>query len=154
MKNTCNLAINNMNKKPFKTGTYNLNKIKLYLVENLLKGLKTKPVKLSTNIVISVIFFALISILYGFISGLFQLNIIQSKLIFILPFTLFIFPSFLEEIFFRGILIPNNIKEKNILTIFIYIFISTILFVLWHPINALTINQGAQNFFLDGRFYS
>jgi predicted Abi (CAAX) family protease len=126
--------------------------MKDYLVNNPLKGLKTPPTKLSGKVIFSVIFFALIATLYGFLSGLFQLQFIQSKLVFILPLTLFVFPSLLEEIFFRGILIPNNTKERSRAAVFAYIVLSTMLFVLWHPLNALTINQEAQGFFLDVRF--
>jgi predicted Abi (CAAX) family protease len=70
----------------------------------------------------------------------------------LLPIILFIFPSFLEESFFRGILIPINTEEKGKKKIIFYISLSTLSFVLWHPLNALTINPAAKIFFLDPYF--
>lgn len=70
----------------------------------------------------------------------------------ILPFSLFIFPAFLEEAFFRGILIPNKIKEKGGKAVLAATLFSAAAFTLWHPLNALTVNPGAQELFLNPHF--
>lgn len=70
----------------------------------------------------------------------------------VLPFSLFVFPSLLEEAFFRGILIPNDAARRSKPRIIAYIVLSTAAFVLWHPANALTINRTAAGIFLDPAF--
>jgi predicted Abi (CAAX) family protease len=71
---------------------------------------------------------------------------------FVLVGTLFVFPSLLEEAFFRGILIPNNARDHGRRKILAYIVLSTVIFVLWHPLNALTINKTAAPFFFNPVF--
>jgi predicted Abi (CAAX) family protease len=93
-----------------------------------------------------------ISLLIGFTSGLLEIEFLRSRFVILLPIILFIFPSFLEESFFRGILIPINTKEQGKKKIIFYICLSTLSFVLWHPLNALTINPTAKIFFLDPYF--
>ena len=70
----------------------------------------------------------------------------------VLPFSLFIFPSLLEEAFFRGLLIPNNAGTRSGSRIIAYIAVSTTAFVLWHPANAVTINTNAAALFLNPAF--
>jgi len=123
-----------------------------YFSENTLRSFSVRPKFTLVHIGIPVLLFSIIAIWYGMASGIFTFGIIHSKLIYILPFTLFIFPSLLEETFFRAVLIPNDTKDKGALKIIFYLSISTLLFVLWHPLNALTINPSAQDYFLDGRF--
>jgi predicted Abi (CAAX) family protease len=43
----------------------------------------------------------------------------------VLPFSLFVFPSLLEEAFFRGVLIPNDAASKGKEKIVTYVVIST-----------------------------
>jgi predicted Abi (CAAX) family protease len=123
-----------------------------YLKNNLLVGLKTSPfdaLKISLTLTFG---YAIIAALVGFNSKLLELGIIRWDLAYILPFSLFIFPSFLEEAFFRGILIPNNAKDKGRRFIIFITLVSTVLFVLWHPLNALTANPGARKIFLNPNF--
>ena len=123
-----------------------------YLKNNLLVGLKTPPfgaLKISLALTLG---YAIIAILVGFHSKLFELGIIRSSLVYVLPFSLFIFPSLLEEAFFRGVLIPNNAKEKGKQFIIFITLVSAVLFDLWHPLNALTVNPGAQEIFLNPSF--
>lgn len=123
-----------------------------YLADNYMVGFKTSPLhglRFSIGI-ISV--YAFVAALVGFWSGLFTIQLIDSKIAFILPFTLFIFPSFLEESFFRGIIIPVNTREKGINHIAGFTLISSLLFVIWHPLNAVTINPGARTIFLNPYF--
>lgn len=123
-----------------------------FLKKNLLSGYKTSPVK-KIRLSLSLTFlFVLIAFFVGNNGNLFQIEIINSRLIYILPISLFIFPSFLEESFFRGILIPTNTKEKGPKTVLVFTLVSSTLFTLWHPFNALTINSSAREIFLNPYF--
>ena len=123
-----------------------------YLKNNLLQGFKVSPFRVSLKSLIPVPFYVCASLTIGFHAGLFSVGIIDSPMLIILPFSLFIFPSLLEEAFFRGILIPNNAATQNKGRIVAYIAVSTAAFVLWHPVNALTINTTAAPLFLSPAF--
>ncbi|MGM5484207.1 MAG: hypothetical protein ACQER9_04815, partial [Nanobdellota archaeon] len=51
--------------------------------------------------------------LVGFSTGLLNVAPMASKTALLLPLTLFVFPSLLEEAFFRGVLIPRNIRDSG-----------------------------------------
>ncbi len=123
-----------------------------YLKNNYVVGIKTSPLRALrfTTAVTSV--YGLIATFIGINSNLFKFSTIESGITFFLPLALFIFPSFLEESFFRGVLIPNNTKEKGLKSVILISLLSSILFVVWHPLNALTINTSAQVMFLNPSF--
>ncbi len=128
------------------------NKIYCYVVSNVLRGLQTSPFKTSMTALSPVPLYIFVALIIGFSSGLLQWNIIKTKMVFILPITLFFFPSLFEEILFRGLLIPNNAGQQGKKRMLFYLLISTVLFVVWHPINALTLNPAAQSVFLNPFF--
>ena len=120
-----------------------------YLKNNLLRGFKVSPFRAPIKTLILVSIYVCASLAIGFGAGLFSVGVVDYPVWIILPFTLFIFPSLLEEAFFRGVLIPNNAASQGKGKIVVYVAISTAAFVLWHPVNALTINKTATAVFLD-----
>ena len=123
-----------------------------YLKNNLLQGFKVSPFRAPLKSLILIPVYVCASLVIGFLAGLFSVGIIDYPMLIVLPFSLFIFPSLLEEVFFRGILIPNNAATQNKRRIVAYIALSTAAFVLWHPVNALTINTPAAALFLNPTF--
>lgn len=126
--------------------------IKEYIVANVVPGITRKPQLLDRRVLLPFLLFSSVSLAYGMATGIFELGILDSELAPVLPFTLFVFPAFLEELFFRGLLIPLNTTGTGRGGKAIPLASSTVLFVLWHPLNALTINPGAQAYFLDPQF--
>jgi predicted Abi (CAAX) family protease len=96
--------------------------------------------------------FFVVAIIVAISSQLFEPKLLESELIFILPFSLFVFPSFLEEAFFRGVIIPRNTRDQGIGHVIGYLALSTITFVAWHPLNASTVNPSAASLFWDPEF--
>ncbi len=127
-------------------------KMLAYLKNNLLQGFKVSPFRAPLKSLILVPVYVCASLVIGFHAGLFSVSIIDPPMLIIMPLALFIFPSPLEEVFFRGILIPNNAVTKSKSRIVAYIILSTVAFVLWHPANALTINTAAVPLFLNPVF--
>jgi len=123
-----------------------------YLKNNLLQGLRVSPFRAPLKSLILVPVYLCASLAIGFHAGLFSVGVIDYPMSVVLPFSLFIFPSLLEEAFFRGVLIPNNTITRSKSRIITYIVISTAAFVLWHPANALTINTTAAALFLNPAF--
>ena len=125
--------------------------MKSYVKNNLIKGLLTPP-KANIKILSITFIYATIALVVGFYSKIFHVQLIESRLIYILPFTLFIFPSLLEEAFFRGMLIAQDTRKKGIGQTIKMIIWSTTLFILWHPINAMLINHAAIPLFFNPAF--
>ena len=123
-----------------------------YLKNNYVPGIKTSPLRSLKFSLVATLIYGLIAAIVGLNAGLFKVQLIDLSFAWFLPFTLFVFPSFFEESFFRGILIPNNAKERGLKYVLVMALISSVLFVAWHPLNALTINKGAQELFLNPYF--
>jgi uncharacterized protein len=123
-----------------------------YLKSNLIAGLRASPLR---EIRLSGAFFfvyAMLVLMVNAISGQFSFEVAAPRSFLFLPFTLFVFPSLLEEAVFRGLLIPRNTRDRGMGRILLLALLSSLLFVAWHPLNALTINPGARELFLNPQF--
>ncbi|BAZ43618.1 abortive infection protein [Chondrocystis sp. NIES-4102] len=70
------------------------------------------------------------------------------KLIIKIILTSLFTPAILEEIFFRVILLPSPIVETTANTLYCWIIVSLVLFIIYHPLNALTFfPAGRKTFF-------
>ncbi|WP_339136310.1 MAG: CPBP family glutamic-type intramembrane protease [Candidatus Electrothrix sp. GW3-4] len=123
-----------------------------YLKNNLTKGYRISPRKEVKTSFALILLFALIALAVGNAGNLFSFQIVDGKTACIALFSLFLFPALLEESFFRGLIIPLNTRQRGKQTILLFTLLSATLFTLWHPLNALTINPGAQVFFCDPYF--
>lgn len=123
-----------------------------YIIDNLGRSLRVSPFQAPLKAWALVPGFAAVAVLVGFWAGLFELGWRDSPIAPLLPIVLFVFPSLLEEAFFRGVLIPRNILESGPSKAAWSVVISTLLFVAWHPLNALTLNPTAIPLFLDPWF--
>jgi predicted Abi (CAAX) family protease len=115
-------------------------------------GLATSPLIGLRLTAVMTAAFALLATPFGLVTGLFDFAVLDSPIALLLPFTLFVFPAFLEEAFFRGVLIPRDTLDRGASAAVQYTVLSTVAFVAWHPLNALTINPGARALFVDPRF--
>lgn len=126
--------------------------MKQYLQDNLVKSFCVSPFRapLSTWALVPVYFgFAAV---VGFSFDLLKFEVLTSSIVFLLPFTLFVFPSIFEEAIFRGILIPRNTGDRGIGYQLAAVGLSTLVFVLWHPLNATLFNHAAIPVFYDPAF--
>jgi predicted Abi (CAAX) family protease len=65
---------------------------------------------------------------------------------------LFFMPAVLEEILFRLLLLPHPIETQASSNIYLWSFISLVLFILYHPFNAWTFYKLGDPTFMDWRF--
>jgi membrane protease YdiL (CAAX protease family) len=84
-----------------------------YFGNNLGQSFLTSPLQAPLKAWALVPIFAIIAVSVGFGAGLFQFGWLDSPITPLLPFILFVFPSLLEEAFFRGVLIPRNILASG-----------------------------------------
>ena len=121
-----------------------------YLRDNLVAGLRTSPFRAPWKAWALVPVLAILAAAIGFGAGLLEVEWLDSPLAPLLPITLFVFPSLLEEAFFRGVLIPRNVLDCGAPRV--AVATSTVAFVAWHPVNALAFNHAAIPLFLDPWF--
>lgn len=123
-----------------------------YFKYNLVGGLRTLPRRgIGVSVVCFLVYVAM-AIPIGLGSGMIKPALASWETFLYMPITLMIFPSLLEEAFFRGLLIPRNTGDGGTGRIVFFCLASSLLFVAWHPLNALTINPVAREFFLDPWF--
>lgn len=115
-------------------------------------SLKANPFNQLRSAFFILVLYGIIACTIGHYGRIFEYKVLTGKIVYILPFTLFIFPAFLEELFFRGVLIPRSSFEKSHKHKLLVVIISTILFVIWHPFNAYLFNQGSQALFFNSYF--
>jgi len=123
-----------------------------YLGNNLGQSFLASPLKAPLKSWALVPAFVIVAVSVGFVTGLFQFAWLDSPITPLLPLILFVFPSLLEEAFFRGILIPRNVLAAGHAKAAWSVVISTLIFVVWHPFNALAFNPTAIPLFLNPWF--
>lgn len=96
--------------------------------------------------------FACVAPVAGLVWGLVEPGVIEARRLALMPFALLVFPTLPEEIVFRGVLIPRDVAVAGTGPTLRAIASSTVLFVAWHPLNALAFNPGARALFLDPHF--
>lgn len=123
-----------------------------YLRDNLGRSFLASPFRAPLKAWALVPVFAIIALSVGFGAGFFHFGWLDSPITPVLPILLFVFPSLLEEAFFRGVLIPRSALASGPGKAAWSVAISTLVFVAWHPFNALLFNPTAIPLFLDPWF--
>jgi predicted Abi (CAAX) family protease len=126
--------------------------IRRYLRENTWRALKTPPWQSGWHPWLTLPPYAIAAVVIGSAAGLLHWQPLSGGLVMVLPLTLFLFPSLLEELVFRGIFIPRDVLKQGPAAAARAIALSTAAFVIWHPVNALTVNTSAIPLFLDPWF--
>jgi predicted Abi (CAAX) family protease len=119
------------------------------------RGLITLPK--GSDILFSVVIFLMymaVALPIGFCSGFFTIQVLKTDMwvMIVLPISLFFIPSLLEEIVFRGFLLPHRERKIPTICLLLYSVFSVVVFVVWHPINAMTINPSAYPMFTNPLF--
>jgi uncharacterized protein len=122
------------------------------LLADLWVSIRTAPGQEFAKCIWIMLAYSLAAISIGFLSGIYSLGALDLQKFWFLPLTLFLFPSVPEELFFRGLLIPRNASELPWQRSVSYVVFSAFAFTIWHPLNALTVNPTAQQFFLNPFF--
>lgn len=126
-------------------------------VRDVRRGLITLPK--GSDLLFSVIVFLMymaVALPLGFCSGFFTIQVLKTDIwvMIALPLSLFFIPSLFEEIVFRGFLLPHKERAVSIIHVLFYAAFSIVIFIAWHPINAMTINRPAFALFTDPVFLS
>jgi len=119
------------------------------------RGLTTLPK--GSDILFSVVVFLIYiaaALFIGFSSGFFKIKVLKTGIwvMILLPISLFFVPSLFEEMFFRGFLLPHNERKISTTSLLLYSVFSIFVFIVWHPINAMTMNHPAYAIFTSPVF--
>ncbi len=120
-------------------------------------GLLTLPK--GSDIIFSVVVFLIyiaVALFIGFYSGFLKIKVLKTDawVMIFLPLSLFFVPSLFEEMFFRGLLLPHKSRTTSTRLLLLYSLFSIFVFIVWHPLNAMTINHPAFAVFTNLFFLS
>lgn len=94
--------------------------------------------------------FTIIALPIGFVSGFLKIEGVKAsgKIIISIIATSFLMPAVTEELFFRVLLFPGNTENASVLMLELWGCISLVLFIAYHPLNAISFfSRGLQTFF-------
>lgn len=130
-----------------------LTALKHYLSDNLIKGLLTSPVQAPLRTWSLVPVFVILALLLGLGPGPLHWDPVLLEWAPLIMLRLLITPTLIEEMVYRGLLIPRDIQRRgSAARIALAISVSTLLYVVSHPLSALTLNPETSDYFLDPAF--
>ena len=124
----------------------------LTLIERLELGFTTLPGHFDRSVAISTCIYILFALMYGWRSQFLRLERSPSSSILRVVITSLIAPALLEEAFFRVLLLPYPDSDISSEQYFVWSVISLLLFIIYHPLNALTAFPQGRKVFSDRRF--
>ena len=113
----------------------------------------TKGSDLLFSVVVFLMYMA-VALPLGFFSGFFTITVLKTNILvmIVLPISFFFIPSLLEEVVFRGFLLPHKERKISALRLVLSSVFSIVAFIVWHPLNAMIINQPAYAVFTNPVF--
>lgn len=127
-------------------------RLKAYLRRNPAEGLLTSPFQAPLRAWVLFPFYVAAALAIGFGSGLLRWEPVMTVWAPVVLLAMLVSPSILEEVVFRGLLIPRDIRRSGRLRAALTISWSTLLYVLWHPLAALITGPEERRFFSDPAF--
>ncbi len=123
-----------------------------WLKQNPIAGLRApaRPVPLHVVVLTSV--YGLVAVGIGLSTGLLHPAWPALWQVVVLPLLLIVYPSLLEELFFRGVLMPRSLLDAPRWKQGAALAASTAIFVAYHPINAATLSLSDTSMFSDPAF--
>lgn len=119
-----------------------------YLRDNPIEGLLTPLRGAPPSTWVLVPAFAVCTLVIGFWRDQFELGLAEPLRFLWLPVLLVVFPTLVEEFFYRGILLPRSLRNASASRRFLAVTASTALYVAAHPLSPL-LGLTDFDFFLD-----
>lgn len=129
-----------------------LQTLKRYFLANAVRGLQTPPWRAPLQSWALLPVFAACALPMGLLDGILRFDPIRPHWPVFFAISVFVSPAFLEELVFRGLLIPRDIVRRSRLATWLALGGSTAIYTLSHPLGALTTSPAAKAFFLDPVF--
>lgn len=123
------------------------------LRDNVLAGLGTPLTGRWEQVRLPFAIYAVIAITIAVASpDVFPVSLPPVWKVIVLPFLLVLYPSLIEEVVFRGLLLPQHLRDASPVRRFAAVALSTAVFTAWHPLNHFLINLSDTSIFLEPTF--
>lgn len=124
-----------------------------YLRNNVGEGLRTSLVGRWSKMWLPFVVYLLVALGVALSSmDLFPVSLPSFWKVLLLPPVLVVFPSLLEEVFFRGVLLPRRLADAQPFERFAAVTVSTAIFTVWHPINHWLLSFTDTSLFVEPAF--
>lgn len=124
----------------------------LILMERLSQAITTFHIYYSWNILLAIGIYSAFSIALGWQTGFLEWRPQPSKIIIKIMTTSLIAPAIVEELWFRVLLLPIPANNPAPQTFFAASLLSLCLFIVYHPLNAVTFFPQGRKTFLNPVF--
>lgn len=135
-----------------RAGTTVFDQIRSYLAAHPVAGLRVRPPSLRSRAWMLAPIYAVIALSIGLGTGILEPQWPSIAEALIRPIGLLLFPALIEEFVFRGILLPRSLMDASWQKQWLAIGLSTIVFVLHHPMNHFLIGFTDTSLFIDPGF--
>lgn len=135
-----------------RAGTTVFDRLRSYLTANPVAGLRMRPPSFRSRAWVLAPIYAAVALGIGLGTGILEPQWPSITEALIRSIGLVIFPALIEEFVFRGILLPRSLMDANWKRQWLAIGLSTIAFVLHHPMNHLLIGFTDTSLFVDPGF--
>lgn len=135
-----------------RSGSSVTDRLRSYLVVNPVAGLRMRPPSLRSSAWLLAPIYAALALAIGLGTGILEPgwpSILEAVL---RPVGLLLFPALIEEFVFRGILMPRSLTDASWRRQWTAIGLSTVVFVLHHPMNHFLIGFTDTLLFVDPGF--
>ncbi len=129
-----------------------MHQLRNYFRANLGPALRTRQVSLSRIEAVLIAGYSSMAAIIGFATGLFELGLPSTFEVLILPPILVLYPALIEELIFRGLLLPRSLTQASGLRRFAALSFSSLVFVAWHPFNHYLIGMSDTSLFIEPGF--
>lgn len=131
-----------------------ITRVFLLIKERIIQAILTIPNREDwLELLLLLVLYTAIALLLGFRFNFLQVNIINRwNIIFKLIIVSLFFPSIMEELLFRTILIPYPLEKVSTINLSSWILLSLILFVVSHPLNGMTLSPAKKEVFFKPIF--
>jgi predicted Abi (CAAX) family protease len=128
--------------------------MKFNLAEKLINSIVTLPTLTNwLEVLFWLLIYASIVLPIGFMTKFLHWNCqISPKTIIKIALISLFAPAILEEIFFRVFLLPDPAKQTSATTLCLFFVVSLIVFVIYHPLNAITFFPAGRKTFVKPVF--
>jgi predicted Abi (CAAX) family protease len=129
-----------------------MDQLRHYFRTNLGPALRVRPVNLTRIEAMLIVGYSAAAAIIGFATGLFELGLPSLVEVLILPPLLVVYPALIEELIFRGLLLPRSLAKVSGFRRFAALSVSSLVFVAWHPFNHYVIGMSDTSLFVEPGF--
>ena len=124
-----------------------------YFRDNVHVGLTTTLARVWPRLMLPLASYSLVAVAVALNSqNIFPVSLPPLWKVLVMPVVLVVFPSLIEEVVFRGVLLPRKVADAPPVSRFAAVSVSTAIFTIWHPLNHWLIGLSDTSIFVEPAF--